>query len=156
MTYRLKPVGSCGGAEAWFGGVELEVFDDDLIRDVARGGREVASCPEALPPEAFADVLELLLDFARRASFDASDEVADGDVGRDFDEHVDMVAGEDAADDGDVELGADLLDDLSHAQPDFTVEDLEPVFGRPHDVVAMVKKRVTPAAVGHSLYPRKK
>ena len=64
MTYRLTPVGSDRGAEARFGGVVFEIIDDDLVGDVAGCGGEVAPCPEALSPEALADVFEFLLDLA--------------------------------------------------------------------------------------------
>ena len=66
MTDRLTPVGSCGGAEARFGGrgMLVQIVHDDIVGDIARGGREVTPRPEALPPEAFADMLELLLDLA--------------------------------------------------------------------------------------------
>jgi hypothetical protein len=64
MTDRLTPVGSCGGAEAALVGMSVEISEDDVVGDVAGRGREVAALPEALAPVAFADVLELLLDFA--------------------------------------------------------------------------------------------
>ena len=98
-------------------------------------------------------MLELLLDFARRASLDAAHEVADRDLGRDFDEHVDMIGRQDPADDRDVHFSADLLDDVAHPQADLPVQDLEPVFGCPDNVVTMVKDRVTAGAACHSLYP---
>ena len=91
MTYRPRPVGSCGGAEAILVGMAVQVTHDDVIGDVAGSGREVAPVPEALPPVALANVLELLLDFARRAPLGLAHEIADPDVGRDFDEHVDMI-----------------------------------------------------------------
>ena len=60
------PVGSSGGAEAVVVGMSVQVTHDDVIGDVAGCGREVAALPRALSPVAFADVLEFLLDFARR------------------------------------------------------------------------------------------
>lgn len=63
MTDRLTPVGSCGGAEAILVGMLVEIPHDDVIGDVAGGGREVAALPEALPPIPLADVLKLLLNF---------------------------------------------------------------------------------------------
>ena len=64
MTYRLTPVGSCGGAEAFLADMPVEVGHDNVFGDVAGCGREVSPAPEALPPVAFADVFELLLDLA--------------------------------------------------------------------------------------------
>ena len=65
MTDRLTPVGSSDGAEAILVCMSVQITHDDVIGDVAGSGREVAALPEALAPVAFADVLELLLDFAR-------------------------------------------------------------------------------------------
>ena len=42
----------------------VETIEDDVVGDIARGGREIASLPEALAPVAFADMLELLLNLA--------------------------------------------------------------------------------------------
>jgi hypothetical protein len=69
----------------------VQVAHDDVIGDVAGGGREVASLPEPLAPVAFADVLELLLDFASRAPFCPADEVGDRDMRRNLDEHVHVM-----------------------------------------------------------------
>ena len=55
---------------------------------------------EALAPEALANVLELLLDLARRSPFGHAHEIADPNVGRDFDEHMDMIPRQRPADDG--------------------------------------------------------
>ena len=79
-------------AEAVLVGMSVEVTHDDVIGDVAGGGREVAPLPEALAPVAFADMLELLLDFARRAALGAANEVTDRDVRRNFHEQMDVVA----------------------------------------------------------------
>ena len=43
----------------------VEVTHDDVIGNIAGGGREVSSLPETTSPVALANVLELLLDFAR-------------------------------------------------------------------------------------------
>jgi hypothetical protein len=156
MTDRLTPVGSRGGAEASFAGrgVLVQIVHDNVVGDVARGGREVAPRPEPLAPIACADVLELLLDLARRASLGLAHEVADPDVGRDFDEHVDMITRQRPADDRHPHLGADLPDDLAHPGPHLSVKHLVAIFGRPDDVIAVMKKRVTARAVAHSRYPR--
>ena len=43
----------------------VAISHDDVVGDVAGSGQEATALPEALAPEAFADVLELLLDLAR-------------------------------------------------------------------------------------------
>ena len=149
MTNRLTPVGSGRGAEARFAGrgVFVQIVHDDIVGDVARGGREVASRPETLAPIALADMLELLLDLARRAPLGHAHEVADPDVRRDFDEHVDVITRQRSADDGHAHLGANLPDDVAHPRADFAVKHLVTILGCPDDVIAVVKKRVTPSAV---------
>jgi hypothetical protein len=57
----------------------------------------------------------------------------------DFDQHVDMIAREHAADDGDAYFCTDLLDDRSDPVAYFAMEHLEPIFGCPDNVVTVVK-----------------
>src|SRR5690606_8166448 len=116
--------------------------------------REVAPLPEALAPIAFADVLELLLDLARRAPLGPAHEVADRDVRRDFDEHVNVVARQGTVDDGHAHFSANLLDDLTHSEADLAMQHLEPVLRRPDEMVAMMKSRVATGRIAHSRYPR--
>src|SRR5512141_1474003 len=118
MTDRLTPVGSGRAAEAFIGaaGMPVEIVHDDLVGNVAAGGREISAGPEALAPVSLADMLELLLDLSRRSPFRPAHEVADGDMGRDFDEHMDMISRQRAVDDRDAHLGAYLPDDVAHPQ----------------------------------------
>src|SRR3546814_539274 len=82
-------------------------------------------------------MLELLLDLARGPALCPSDEVADGDVRRDFDEHMDVVARQHAIDDRHPQLVANLLDDLAHPEPHLAMQHLEPIFRCPDDMIAM-------------------
>ena len=75
MIDRLTPVESCGGAEAIFSDMPVEIAQDDVIADVAGSGREVAPAPEPLALVTLADMLELLLDLARQASLCQAHEV---------------------------------------------------------------------------------
>jgi hypothetical protein len=68
--------------------MSVQISHDDVIGDVAGCGREVSVLPEALAPLAFADVFELLLDFARRTPLCPTHEVADRDMRRNLDEHA--------------------------------------------------------------------
>jgi len=115
---------------------------DDVIGDVAGSGREVASLPEALAPVAFSDVLEFLLDFARRTPLRPAHEVRDCNMRREFDEHVDAITRQRAFDDRHAHLGTDLPDDLAHPDPHLAMQHLEPIFRRPDEMIAMVKGRV--------------
>ena len=121
----------------------VEISHDDVVGDVAGGGREVAALPEALSPVTLSDVFELLLDLAPRAPLGTTHEVADRDVRRDFNEHVHVIARQGAIHDGHVHLITDLLDDLAHTQPHPTVQNLIPVLPCPDEMVAMMKGRVT-------------
>lgn len=156
MTDRLAPVGSCGVAEAWlvWQGMFVQIVHDDVVGDVTGSGREVTSRPEPLAPVAFADVLELLLDFPRRTSFGPVDEVADRDMRRYLDEQVDMVARQGAVDDGHAQLRANLPDDVPHSDPHLALQCLVAVLGSPDDMVTMMENRVTAGRISHSLYPR--
>jgi hypothetical protein len=80
--------------------MSVEISHDDVIGDVAGCGREVATLPEASAPLALSDMLEFLLDIARRAPLGTTHEVTDRDVRRDFNE---------------------LLDDLAHREPHIAV-----------------------------------
>src|SRR5665213_4571844 len=156
MTDRLTPVGSRGGAEAVLVGMFVQITHDDVIGDVAGRGREVASLPEALSPVALTDMFEFLLDLARGPALGPAHKVADRDMWRDFDEHMHMVARKGTVDDGHAHLGADLPNDLAHPEANFPLEHLEPVLGRPDEMVAMMKCRVTAGRISHSWYPREK
>lgn len=150
MTYRLTPVGSCGGAEAVLVGMSVQITHDDVIGDVAGRGREIPSLPEALSPAALADVFEFLLDLARGPTLGPPHEVTHRDVRRDFDEHMHAIARQGTVDDRHAHLGADLPDDLAHPETDFTVKHLEPILGCPDEMVAMMKCRMTTGRIAHS------
>jgi len=92
-------------------------------------------------------MLELLLDFARRATLGSSHEVTDRDVRRDFNEQMDVIARQHTVDDLHAQLVTHLPDDLAHSEPDRAVQHLVTVFGCPDDMIAMMKCRVTPLAV---------
>src|SRR5579871_3807542 len=151
MTNRLTPVGSWRGAEAIFADMSVEIPHDDVFGDVACGGREVAPAPEPLAPVAFADMLELLLDLARRAALGAAHKVTDRDMRRDFHEHMDVIARQGTVDDRHAHLGAHLSNDLAYPETDIADEHFVPVLGCPNDMVTMMKSRVTTLAVAHSL-----
>ena len=87
----------------------VQITHDDVIGDVAGRGRELAALPEALPPVAFPNVLELLLDFSRRPALCPAYKVADRDMRRDFDEHMHVIARQCAVDYGHAHFIADLL-----------------------------------------------
>ena len=70
---------------------------------------------------------------------------------RDFDEQVDVIARQRAVDDRHAHFSADLLDNLADSGPDLAVEHLEPVLGRPDDMVAMMKCRVATGGIADSV-----
>jgi hypothetical protein len=145
MTDRMTPVGSWRGAEAVLVAMFVEVTQDDVIGDVAGRGGEVTALPEALAPIALADVLELLLDFARRSPPGTAAEVADRDMRRDFHEHVDMIARQYAMNDRHAHFGTNLSNDLQDPQAHLAMQHFEPIFRRPDPMVAMMKCRVATA-----------
>ena len=132
----------------------LEIVHDDIVGDVAAGGREVAPRPEALPPIALADVRELPLDLIRGAALGHAHEVANRDMRRYLDKEMHVIARQSPAEDRHAQLGADLPDDVAHPDTNVTPKHLVAIFGRPDDVIAMMENRVTAGAVRQSRYPR--
>ena len=62
MTYLLTQAGSRAAVESVLCGMLVDMVFVDGADDVAGGGPRVATCLEALPPEAYADGFECLLD----------------------------------------------------------------------------------------------
>lgn len=54
-------------------------------------------------------------------------------------------------DDGHTHFGTNLSDDLPNPQAHLAMQHLKPIFRCPDEMVAMIKSRVTTAAVVHSL-----
>src|SRR5450631_693060 len=132
----------------------LKIGCDDIISDVAGGGREVAPRPETLAPVALTDVLELPLDLVRRAALCHAHEVANRDMRRYLDEEMHVIARQSPAEDRHAQLRADLPDDVANPDANVTPKDLVAVLRNPHDVIAMMENCVTAGAVRHSRYPR--
>ena len=78
--------------------------------------------------------------FCARLFLCAAHEVADRDVRRDFDEHMDVVTRQDTVDDRHVHLGAHLADDLANPQADLPAQHFIPIFRCPDEMVAMTRK----------------
>src|SRR5207237_6386418 len=79
--------------------MRTNILKYDIVRDVAAGGAEVSSGPEVTAPISFAQFGKLHLDPMRRTPFDSAHEVADRNVGRYLDKHVDMLTRQHAGDD---------------------------------------------------------
>ena len=135
------------------GGMAFEIGHDDLVGDVSGCGRKVIPRPEALPPVALAHVLEFLLDSARGTPLGSLDELADRDMRRNVDEQVDVVSRQSSTDDGHPHLSADLVDDVTHPDPNIADEHLVPILGCPDEMMAVMKERVTAVTVRHSWFP---
>ena len=95
--------------------VVFEILKYGFVRNVTTGGAEVAAAPEMATPIAFAKFGELHLGTMRRAALDAAHEVADRDMRRYLDEHMDMIFGQNTGDDLHPEFPADLLDNCPDA-----------------------------------------
>src|SRR6202163_4514009 len=107
--------------------------------------------PEMPPPVALAQVRELHLHPMRRPSLDAPHEVADGNMRRDFHEHMDMFSRQNAGYDLDAQFSAHQPDNRSYPLPQRAFQHLVAILRDPDDVIPMVKNRVTPACVAHRL-----
>src|SRR5437588_5016612 len=135
--------------------VALNILKYDVISDVPTGRAEISSRPESAAPIALADFWELHLDFVGRTPLGALHQIADGDVGRHRDEHVDVIARQHPLDDLNAHFTTDLPDDVPHPLPQFPLQYLVAILGDPHDMIAVVKNRVTAGAVGHILLSKK-
>lgn len=135
--------------------VALNILKYDVIGDVTAGRAEISSGPEPAPPIALSDFWELHLDLVGRAAFGALHQIADGDMGRHRDEHVDVIARQHALDDLHAHFTADLPDDVPHPLAQLALQHLVAILGDPDDVIAVVKNRVTAGAVGHILLSKK-
>jgi hypothetical protein len=103
------------------------------------------------PQVSFADMLELLLDVAGGPALGAAREVAGRDMRRDFHENMHVIARQRCVYGLHPQFVANLADDLANPQTHFAMEHLEPIFGCPNDMIAMMKSRVTTSRVAHSL-----
>jgi len=92
----------------------FEILKYRVVGDVATCGAKVAPAPEMASPVPFAQFGKLHLRSVGRTSFDTAHKVADGNVGRYSDEHVDMLFGQNARYDLNAKLVADLPDDRSY------------------------------------------
>ena len=127
--------------------VALNILKYDVISDVTAGRAEISSGPESPSPIALADFRKFHLDFVGGASFGALHQIADGNMGRHRDKHVDVIARQHTLDDLHTHLTTDLPDDVPHPLPQFSLQNLVAIFGDPDDVIAVVKNRVTAGAV---------
>ena len=111
----------------------------DIISDVSTGCAEISPGPKSPPPIALADFRELHLDLVGRTPFGALHEIADGNVGRHRDEHVDVIARQHTLDDLHTHFTADLPDNVPHPLPQFPLQHLVAILGDPDDVIAVIK-----------------
>lgn len=80
----------------------------DVVGDIAGRGREISARPEAPAPVALAQLGELHLDAAGGAGLDALHRGCERKFRRHVDDHVHMIARQDALDDIHAHLGAGL------------------------------------------------
>ena len=64
---------------------------------------------------------------------------------------MDVIGRQDAADDIDAFLAAELTADVADAQPDLTRQHLMAVLGQPDDVIAMIENTVAASVLVHVL-----
>ena len=125
----------------------VDVLLDHLVRDVAAGDGEIASCPEVASPEGLADGGEEGEELVGAFPFEALHEVGNGEVRRVGGEEVDMIDRHFPRDDLDVLLLADLTDEIPDFFPHLPVEHLLTVLGDPDEVDLEVVLAVGSGAV---------
>jgi len=112
---------------------------------------------ESLPPATLAQFGEHHLDAPGRAALDALHHVGQRRLWRNRQEHVHMIPRQHAAYDMDAKPDAGLTDDLAQTFTHPALQNLEPAFGHPDDVVTMVKSRMRSFGIPHDpLSPEKR
>ncbi len=130
-----------------------QILENDVIRYITACRAKVASGPKPASPIPFAEFGKFLLNFARGTALHPLHELTDGNMRRDFDKHMDVIAGENTVDDFHAELRANLPDDCTDSLAYFPTQNFVTVLGNPNDMVAMMKNRMTSGRVTHSLSP---
>ena len=131
----------------------LNILKYDLVGNRTASGAKVAPGPEMAAPVTLANFGKFLLDLVRGATLDALHEPAHRDARRDRHEQVDMIVGQDAADDCSSHLAADLANDFADPLTQRTLQHLEPVLSDPDNMIAVVKNGVRGFIIGHDLSP---
>ncbi len=124
----------------------FQVLKYDVLCYGTVGGRKVAPAPKMASPVAFFEMREFALHFVGRPSLHQAHQVAYGQFRRHRYEHVDVVAGQDAPQDIDAILAANLPDDVAHTQPDIALKHFVTVFGRPDEVIAVIENAMLPGS----------
>lgn len=109
----------------------LDVLLNHLVGNGARGRSKVAPSPEVSSPESFANTWEELEQFVRALALDLLHDVADGEMGWIGGEEMNMVRGHFAADDMDIQFGANPSNEIPHRFSDRTHQNLFAIFGNP-------------------------
>ena len=117
-------------------------MSDYVVGHVAGGRGEIPTRPKAPSPVSFAQVGKLHLDAAGRAALDALHDLGKRQLGRDRQEHMDMIACQNAFYDVDAEFLTGLDDNFSDPFTHCALQNFIPVFRGPHDVVSVIKSRV--------------
>ena len=112
----------------------LDVLHYHFIRHVATAATKVSPRPDMSPPELLLQVRKLLKQFVGCLAFEPLQQSADGNLWRNADKQMDVIA-------RDVPLHyrhfvsrAYLSNQVSDSEADFASENWTPVFGRPDDV----------------------
>ena len=129
----------------------LDVLKYGLIIHHPAGGTEIAPCPEMPAPVSLSQFGKLNLDFARGAPLDPPHYVAHRAMGRDRDEHVDMIGGQHPLDDRDPNFLAHLTGNLADPLANRAREHLFTVLGDPNEVIAVMINRVFAFVILHDL-----
>ena len=147
-TSLIKPLPADAGR---IGCVLLDVLKYGLVIHHPARGAEVTPCPEPAAPVSLSQFGELHLDLSRAPALDPAHHVTDREMGRDRDEHMDMIGGQDPADDRDPQFLANLPCDLPHSLPDRARQNLVSIFRNPNNVIAVMEHGVFAFVISHDL-----
>ena len=120
----------------------LDIGANRRFVDRAHTRAEIPPGPQMLPPVAFPQGWELLLQQPRRPPLDELHQLRRRDLRRRRHQHVDMIRRDRPPDDGYFPRRADLTDQLSSPLRDIPAHHLIPVLRDPHHVILQVRDRV--------------
>ena len=116
----------------------LDVFNDDLVRNIARTCHKVAQCTHLSPPECPAYAFILYHEFPRRFPLEQFYQLTDGDMGKHRYEDMDMILRHMAFHDLQIVALAYFPDETSQPKRYVSTQYWLTIFRDPYDALCVV------------------
>jgi len=129
--------------------VGLDVLFDNLIRHITCAYSEVTTCPQMSSPELAIQFSELLQHTSAAAPFQALNQLADRQAGRNRDQQVNVIRRHMTADDIHIQRHTRLPDQLSQPKCNLSPQHRLAILGDPHYMVFQIVNRVCCLSIAH-------